>query len=338
MRATERCIRIDPATWDDEEIGVIVGRGDLVVVQFSQADYDAASLDALDARCRQFGERIEVRFYGHAFDCKMLARLPQVRRLSLDCLDTVGNFTALQELEHLEHLTVGIFEFEEPDFLAWPNLHDLTGLTLGSTRRADINLDHLRHFRQLRQLFVGGHTRNIAALGSVSSLSDLTLRIPGTTSIAFINTLPQLTRLAFILGGRSNLDELATCPIEELEIIRVKGFERLDRLTRFPRLQRIDIEDQLRLTRLSIDAELPDLARLRIVNCKAFAQLDGLHLLPHLGTLWLHSTALNFDELFGQQMPGRLQRVGFYTGRTRADAALRLRLEHMGYQVGLSGG
>jgi protein phosphatase 1 regulatory subunit 7 len=337
MRPVERSTRIDnPSAVQRDEIAAIAARGELAIVQFSRPCYDMALLEALDALCLEFGEHIEMRFYGHPVDCGVVAMLAQVQRLSLDCLRTVKNFTALRTLARLTRLSIGIEELEAPDFLAWPNLHCLTHLTLAGAGRPRVDLDHLRHFRRLHTLSLHGHTKNIAALGEVVSLSDLTLNIAGATNIAFINALPRLARLGFMLGGRANLDELTACPIEELEIVRVKGFERLDRLDRFPRLRRLDVADQARLTQLSIDAQLSALSYLRITSSKAFTRLDGLHLLPNLETLWLYRTALDFDALFAQPLPARLQKVGFFTGRSRADAALRLRLEQMGYYDGLA--
>jgi hypothetical protein len=328
----------NPAVLDPGEIRALVDRGDHVVVQFSQPGYDAALLSSLDALCRQCGDQVEVRFYGfggETFDCAVLASLPQVRSLTLDCRSVV-NLDVLQQLDHLLRLHVGIVDIEEPDLLSWPSLHGLTHLGLGETRRPHFDLRPLAQFRQLRRLFVVGHANNIDAIGSLSALTDLTLRIPHTVSVAFVNELAALRSLRFILGGRANLDELRESPIEELEIIRVKGFERLDRLERFPRLRRLVIEDQLRLTQLSIDHELPALEELRILGCKKFARLDSLGKLSGLKHLRLYGTAVDFDTLIAQPLPAPLDIVGFYTGRSRADEALRLRLQQMGYREGLS--
>ena len=328
----------NPAILDPAEIRTLVEHGERVVVQFSKPGFDAALLAELDALCRQYGDAIKVRFYGfhgQEFDCSVLSGLPNVRDLTLDSY-AVANFSALQRLENLQRLHVGIFELKAPDFLSWPNLQGLTHLGLGGTKRAHFDLRPLEQFQDLRRLFVDGHTKNIDATGSLPALADLTLKIAHTASIAFVNRLAALRSLTFILGGRVNLDELDDCPIEELEIIRVKGFEALDRLERFPRLRRLLIEDQLRLTQLSFDREMPALEELRILGCKKFARLDGLGQLSGLKHLRLYGTAVDFDALFGQPRPAPLEIVGFYTGRSRADEALRLRLQQMGYWDGLS--
>lgn len=328
----------NPATLDPVEIRAAVEHGDQVIVQFSQPGFDAALLAALDALCLQYDDAIRVRFYGfygQEFDCSVLSSLPNVRNLTLDCY-SVANFSALQQLKQLLRLHVGIFELVAPNFLSWPNLHGLTHLGLGGTRRAHFDLRPLEKFCALRRLFLNGHTKNIDAVGGLPALSDLRLEIAHTASIAFINRLPALRALTFLLGGRANLDELNECPVEELEIIRVKGFERLDRIERFPHLRRLVIEDQLRLTQLSFDREMQALEELRIVNCKQFASLDGLGKLSALKHLRIYGTALDFDTLVAQPLPVPLEIVGFYTGRNRADEALRLRLKEMGYWDGLS--
>jgi protein phosphatase 1 regulatory subunit 7 len=328
----------NPVTLDPAEIRTLVEHGEQVVVQFSQPGFDAVLLDELDALCRQYGDAIRVRFYGfhgQEFDCSVLSGLPNVRNLTLDSY-AVANFSALQRLENLQRLHVGIFELKAPNFLSWPNLHGLTHLGLGGTRRAHFDLRPLEQFRDLRRLFVDGHTKNIDAIGSLPALADLTLQIAHTASIAFVNRLAALRSLTFMLGGRVNLDELEDCPIEELEIIRVKGFEALDRIERFPRLRRLLIEDQLRLTQLSFDHEMPALEDLRVLNCKQFVRLDGLGKLGALKHLRIYGTALDFDTMIAQPLPAPLEIVGFYTGRSRADEVLRLRLQEMGYWDGLS--
>ena len=331
--------RIDnPVALDPAEIRTLIEQGEEVIVQFSRPGFDAALLAELDTLCRQYGVAVGVRFYGShrpEFDCGVLASLPNVRNLTLDCY-SVANFNALQQLEHLQRLHVGIFELGVRDFLSWANLQGLTHLGLGETRRAHFDLRPLEQCQELRRLFVSGHTKNIEAIGSLPAMADLTLKIAHTASIAFINRLAALRSLTFILGGRANLDELDECPIEELEIIRVKGFERLDRIERFPQLRRLVIEDQLRLTRLAFDREMPQLEDLRILNCKKLASLDGLGKLSALKHLRIYGTALDFDTLIAQPLPAPLEIVGLYTGRSRADEALRLRLQQMGYWDGLS--
>lgn len=337
MRQVQRSTRIEnPTALDATDIRPLVARGERVIVQFSRPGYGGPLLASLDALCMEFGEELEVRFYGHTVDLGMLASLPHVQCLSLDCLDSVTNFAALQGLGQLARLHIGILELEEPNFLCWPNLHGLTHLTLNETRRAHFDLRPLENFRQLRRLFLSGRMKNMSAIGGLPVLSDVTLNIAHTASIAFVNELPALRALKFILGGRANLDELLASPLEELEIVWVKGFERLDRLERFPHLRRLSIDQQARLTRLVIDTEMPAMEELRIVDCKQFAQLNGLHGLTGLQTLWLYRTALDADTLLAQPLPGQLQTLGFYTGRTRADEALRLRLDRMGYGKGVS--
>ncbi|MCC2960348.1 hypothetical protein LK540_07880 [Massilia sp. IC2-278] len=331
----QRITRIDsPDSIDRNAIHSLIEGGEHVVIQFAHASQaDGALLQELNAACREFGDALEVRFYSHPVDCRVLAHLPEVRSLSLDCLQTVSHFDSVQTLQHLARLRIGIYELDAPDFLAWPNLHRLTRLDLGETRRAGFDLQHLRHAMALQRLFLAGHTKNIATVGQLAHMAELTLRLPSKAGIAFVNELRRLRKLALIVGGRTNLDEIVDSPIRELEITMVKGLNALGPLSRFRKLERLSISDQLQITGLDISEEMPALERIRILNCKRFARLDGLALLPRLQALRIFGTALDFDTFMRQPRPPSLKALAFFSGRRKEDAVLRQRLEALGYDA-----
>ena len=72
-------------------------RGGSLIVQFAAAPYSSAVLTELNRLADSFGEALEVRFFAHeraGFDCATLAKLPNVARLSVDCLTRVENLAS----------------------------------------------------------------------------------------------------------------------------------------------------------------------------------------------------------------------------------------------------
>lgn len=162
---------------------------------------------------------------------------------------------------------------------------------------------HLREFRNLQMLFVGGKINNIDAIGSVSGLEFLSLNSVNSSPIGFINRLEKLKTLKFILGGRAHLDEIEENKIEILEIVRVRGFQDLRNIAKFKWLRSLLIEDQIRLQALHVEDTLEQLEVVKILNCKTFNQLKGLENLPALRHLRIFQTELDFDTFIRQPLP-----------------------------------
>lgn len=335
-------MRLDnPATLDLAAIKREISQGEAVIVQYSGPVYTAASLAALNTLCEELDDKLGVRFYGHyagKFDCANLRRLPAVKNLYLDCLDAVENFDALKDLQCLSQLSIGIWELDEPDFLSWSNLCTVSGLRVSGTRKNNVDLKYLENYTRLTALFLNGHIKNIEAIGRLRNITDLTLSIPSSVSIAFLNLLPDLKKLRFILGGRKNLDELSVTTIETLEIVRVKGFNGLGNLGKFKHLKELSIEDQIQLKSLDFGSELFNLTGVRLLNCKCLDTVVGLSSLRNLRELRVVKTGIDFDRLMRQQLPASLKIFAFYTTKRNIDSAIKARLTALGYDDGLTRG
>ncbi|GMO58709.1 MAG: hypothetical protein Ta2A_04370 [Treponemataceae bacterium] len=330
--------------------------GSEVVLQFSKPLYDAAVLTHIDALCKKYPQNLTVRFYAHyenkrSFDCKWLEYLPNVRRLTLDCLDTAANFSLLKELQHLNALSVGIYQLADccgtdffTDFLSWESLKKLSRLVLVQTKKSDIDLQYLAEYSNLTELFIGAHIKNIGAVSACKNLAFLSLNIPSKQkSLDFCNGLSGLKKLRLILGGRESIAEIENPAIEELELFRVQGFKSLHNIEKMPNLQSICIEDQKQLTEICFAADLPKLKTLAILGCKTFGKLAGLAHLPALETLRLYKPALPFDDFFacitesvtecvdGKKL-GSLRYVDFYTMNKKEDARIAAILKAHGYE------
>ncbi len=224
----------NPSSLDAVEVQAALDRHNRLTIQFSDPKaYHAAVFSALDDICQIHDDRLEVRFYGHygsVFDMRTILRMPHVKRLSVDCLMHADHFEALTDLGNLQWLNFGVFELDKPDILGQLNLSRLRGLTLGDTRKSNIDLAPLAAMTDLRDLFIGGHARRIEAIGHLQALKRLSLNAGNKVSLDFVNNLSELKHLKFILGGREDIAEVDGKGIECLEIVRVRGFSRFDHL------------------------------------------------------------------------------------------------------------
>lgn len=332
-------IRIqNPSTIDAMGIKQHVQSGNEVIVQFSEPNYDQGLLGTLNELCKELNDDLCVRFYGHhsgSFDCSVLQYLPDVKSLFVDCLLSVQNLGFLRQLHSLSRLNVGVFEMAERDFLSWGNLNNLTCLCLVEIRTGSFDLQYLKSYQRLKTLFINGHTKNIESVKYLSNLCKLSLSIPSKIRVDFINELPNLRSLKFILGGRENLDEINNYSIEELEIVRVRGFRTFDNLRNFRSLRSLLIEDQIQLAKIAFNQELPYLADLKILNCKSLSQILGLRWLSNLQQLRVYKTDVDFDEFIKQEFPEKLKILAFYTTKQKIDEKIAVRLNELGYSDGL---
>lgn len=323
----------DPVLIDREEISAIIARGATPVVQFSAPGYTPELLKALDELCATFGPQIQIRFYGHyreGFDAAVLLYLPSVRCLLVDCLTQIENEDCLWRLPKLEQLSFGVFEFDRPDFLSGFALERFTGLTLVETRKRNLDLAPLARCGRLTELFINGHTRNIAILAALPGLTTLTLSaIPKRQDLAFVDEVTRLRSLSIFLGGRETIDEINHPDLEKLHIARVRGLASLGVLGRFPALRRLLVEDQLQLREISLCGT--HLQELGLINCKNLARIDGLDQQGELAHFRTARTALDLDYLLNRSWSPSMQVLALYSGSEKWNRAAREELDRRGY-------
>jgi hypothetical protein len=206
-------------------------------------------------------------------------------------------------------------------------------LSLGETRKRNIDLSSLARFRALESLHSTGETKNITAICDLPLLRDLSLSsFRKKDDIGFVSQLVRLVSLRLILGGRSSIAALAAPALESLEIVRVQGLEDLGELARFERLRHLKVEDQIRLTAIRV-APNPALQDIAILNCKNFQRIDGLEALPVLSSLRLYQTAIDYSVLIDGPLPGTLAHVSFYTAKSKRDDEIAADLQRRGFRL-----
>ena len=148
----------------------------------------------------------------------------------------------------------------------------------------------------------------------------MTLRcIPKKQSIGFVSKIQSLRRLVVILGGRTNISEIQHPKLEELEILRVMGFDNLDSIAAFPSLRSLAIEAQIRLSSVRFTASNKNIQSFRIFNCKTLRTLEGLENLTELKSIRIGTTALDVDSILEQRLPGSLKTFAFFTGKSKRE-------------------
>lgn len=318
----------DPENISAVEIADASGRLGNLVVQFSRPSaYPAQTLIELNKACQIAGAKLQVRFYGHydgSFDAMSLRHLPDVQNLALDSLTSIVNEDEVGKLRALSHLHFAVFEFNRPDFLNSLQLAQLEGLGVGENRQRNMDLSLLAECRALQTLFVHGHTKSLAAIGTLPQLQNLTFSgLPASAPLSFISGIPQLRRLKLLLGSRTNLSEASSDTLEELQIIRVRGLTTLDDLRRFPALTSLSIEDQAQLS--AVDFNGVHLQRLKIQNCSTMRDLVGLDQQDHLVEFFAYKLAVDWDHLRDRSWPkGSSVVLGTTSRRWNEDARQRL--------------
>jgi len=312
--------------------------GNIVIVQFGDDEsYSDKILDELNDLCLNYDDNFSIRFYGHyskSFDCNTLIRLPNVKSLSLDCLCEVYNLQIFTSLKNLKRLCLGIFEIKETEILQSNNLQNLTELIIDETRTKALNLKYLENYTQLKYLIISGHTKNIDVIGNLKNLEYLWLNSISKVSLGFVNKLKKLKSLNFVLGGRENLDEIEANEIETLQINRVRGFNSFNNISNFKNLKNLLIEDQIQLSELNFEKELPNLEDFKLLNCKKFKSLKGLERLSNLKQLRIYKTDINFEEFIKKPLPKSLNILAFYTMKAKLDKEIEDRLLKLGYKEG----
>ena len=309
-----------------------------VIIQFSEPKYSDKMLSEINDLCLEYDDRLRIRFYGfylQGFDFKTLEKIPNVKSLLVDCLMKAENLDSIKKLENLSRLSFGVFELEDTEILNSENFKGLKELIVTETRTKALNLEYLKDYKDLRYLINGGHKKNIESIGFLKELEYLSFNSVSKAPIDYINGLDKLKTLKFILGGRENIKELHGKGIEELEIVRVRGFNHFENICDFHDLKRLSIEDQIKLEKVDFVSPMNHLSEFKLINCKTCKTLTGLKNLPVLKQLVVYKTDIDFDSFITQQIPDKIEHFGFYTSKSKIDKEIKSKLLKLGYTDGL---
>ena len=325
----------NPGRIDARTIRAAIAGGQQVLVQFDtlgEPEPLLADLDALAATC---GTALTIRIYGYdprVFDARILRALPHVASLSIDCHWQAIHLETLGELRHLKRLSLGVYKLAQADILQLDNLRGLEYLNLGESAKNNIDLAPLRHYTQLASLVIEGHDQHIDTVAGLPALHELSLyRIKNKVALDFISEMARLDRLLLQLGGRESLAHIEAPLLRKLEVVRVRGLETLGDIGRFPLLQTLWVEDQIKLRQIALGSN-PVLERLHLHTCKTLDSLPGLAALPALRQLSASETMLDIDALLAHGLPASLTHARLRTGKKTRDDAIAAQLAQLGYE------
>ncbi|MCH1918493.1 hypothetical protein L9G15_03490 [Shewanella sp. A3A] len=327
----------DPVSVNPDDVAALINANISPIIQFSEAPSSNALLAQVNQLCQRFGAQLEIRFYGfyrqpQGFDGHLLQHLPDVANLSLDCLQQATQLEQLQQLSKLTTLRLGIYQFDQHELLNRLNLSQLTSLSLTENRQRNIDLSFIGDCANLNNLFIQGHSKNIAVISQLTQLQSLALSgIGNKQSLAFINTINSLQSLWLMLGSRDSLAEITLPALQQLELVRVKQLTDMGDLSRFSQLQQLKIEDQAKLCQLSFSQPNNTLTPLKLWNVKQLQAINGLAQLTALTSLDIHLSQLELTDLMAA-LPPSLRQFDFSTSSVKQNRLLQAQLRAVGYR------
>lgn len=245
---------------------------------------------------------ITLRAYGSKFtDLEFLEHFPMIRRFQVDYAYRI------ESLDGLRHLH-----------------GDLERLTLGGTKTArQFSLEFLRRFEQLRALYLEKHTKDIAVVGELTKLEDLTLRSITLPDLSILLPLENLQSLDLKLGGTKHLGLLPQIGrLRYLELWQIRGLEDISPVCDLRHLQFLFLQSLSRVTQLPDLSALSQLRRVVIDTMKGVTDLRPLADAPALEQLLLVAMRqIGLDDLRCLVGHPTLREAVFGLGSVKRNAA-----------------
>ena len=252
--------------------------------------------ERLNGLCAGFGEQLAVRFYGHygeVFDARVLENLPNAHALTVNCLDDACNLEAIAGLKNLSHLSLGARNLTDKAILSRLPVGQLKSLTLEEADTKALDLAPLAEGSNLTTLKIYGHRKNIAALGSLSTLEEFGFNPAKGMSLEFINGMTDLKALKLVLGGTEHLRDIELPNLQDLAVTQTRGFNDFGDLQRFGTLRRVLVQDEPHLKTITTGSGNPELQHVWFHNCPGLGEIAGLEDLPALRSLHASKTGLS---------------------------------------------
>ena len=285
-------------------------------------------LEWIQAACAALGDGLEIRFYDHfedVFDATVLDSLHEIHQLSIDGLWDLRHPEAVGRLPKLSSLRFGPHHIGDSRILGALGVHRLTHFTLAGTPKPTIDLAPLAEARSLRSLRLLGHGKNTEAIGRVTSLAELAIQPSSKFSLEFINRLVSLQSLKFVLGNSHSIRPIEALPeLRDLSFREVRNLEDLGDLERFPRVRRLQVSDQPKVSELTVGPRNAALEHLYLYSLPRLHTLKGFSGLPAVKSLFAYDSRL---DLSASDLPPTLTHFQLMTkgvkGRAVHDAQVR---------------
>jgi immunity protein 26 of polymorphic toxin system len=277
------------------------------VVQFDRllTDADFERLSDWMARHPEMMLRVYGSYDGSIRDLEFLRFFPTLRRFDADAL--YSRITSLDGLRHLPE--------------------DLEELAIGDTTpRLDLSI--LGRFRQLKSLWVEGHTKHIEVIGELTALERLSIRSITIPDLSVMLPLRSLKALEIKLGGTRDLRLLPRIgEVRYLELWLIRGLDDIAPIGQTTSLRSAFLQALKRVERLPDFSGTPDLRRVHLMQMKGLRDLRPLATAPALEELLLvEMPHLQVDDLRPLTGLPKLRAVTVGLGSTRKNDAAQAML------------
>ena len=202
---------------------------------------------------------------GSIRDLEFLRFFPTLRRFDADALHS-----RISSLDGLRHLP-----------------EDLEELAIGDTTpRQDLAI--LGRFRQLRSLWIEGHTKHIDVIAGLTALERLSIRSITLPDLTVMLPLRSLKALEIKLGGTTDLRLLPRIgEVRYLELWLIRGLNDVTAIGQMAALRSLFLQALKRVERLPDFSNAPSLRRVHLMQMKGLHDLRPLASAPALEELLL---------------------------------------------------
>ena len=256
---------------------------------------------------------IPLRIYGHydeTPDLSFLCHFPLLRGFQAD----VYQLTDINGLEFLSD--------------------SLEFLGLGQTKLR-LSLKPLARFKNLKDLFLEGHTKDFSVISGLPNLVYLTLRSISLPDLSALIPLQRLRSLALKLGGTKDLSLLPKLSeLRYLELWMVKGLADLTPIGQLQQLRYLFLQDLKQVLQLPTFTQLNNLERCHIENLKGLNDLcpiAGAEKLRELVVVSMRHIPVGGFECFKNHPTLREASIGLGSLRRNAEVVKLLGLSPIPY-------
>ncbi|QRU99041.1 hypothetical protein HH203_18555, partial [Pseudomonas protegens] len=184
----------------------------------------------------------------------------------------------------------------------------------------------------LHTLSLSVQSHHLDVLSQCPGIRHLDLhRMPAKTPLGMVAGMTGLHSLSVTFGSREQMPELRNPQVKELEIMRVRGLNRLD-LDGFPLLEVLKIEDQAQLSQLDLGGA-PQLRKMSLINLKTLGELSGLKTSNIADLRIIKAPQLDLLALIDSHLPASVQHLKLLSGKRAVDKQLDARQQQLGIPV-----
>lgn len=204
---------------------------------------------------------------------RFLAQYPTVPlRIYGHYADGIEDLRFLRYFPTLRGFYSDVFETKSWDGLEFlPD--NLEFLGLGATRKS-LSLAALARFKEVRDLGLEGHKKDLEAIIPLVNIEFLSLKSISLPNLSLLEPLRKLRGLALRLGGTKELKFPDLPDLRYLELWMIRGLTDISGISDLDNLRYLFLQDLKNVTALPSLRAMPKLERLHLENLKGLTDLS----------------------------------------------------------------